>query len=112
MRRRSRTDWWPLVVILFLLGLSGGFAAKAAYRLTTRYLSGVWRTWSQNYSPSAQAAQAFAIVAQLVRAQQHAAAQAAFDSWLTQYDTFGIVRRAIEGDAIEDSVLDYFVPLP
>ena len=112
MARRSRTDWWPLVVLLVVLGLAGGFATKAAVRLTTRYLSGVWRTYASNYPASAQAAQAFAVVANLVRVQQHAQARAAFESWLVTFDTFGVVRRAIDADEIEDSVLDYFVPLP
>lgn len=112
MRRSRRTDWWPLVVLLVVLGLSTGFAAKAAFRLTTRYLSGVWRTYSQNYPASQQAAQAFAAIVQLVKIQQHVQARAALEAWLISFDTFGVVRRAIDANEIEESVLDYFVPLP
>ena len=104
--RSTRTDWLPLILILFLVGLTGGFAAKAAYRLTLGYIGGIWLAWyaayngSSYYQLAAAAAPALAAIASTVARGAHNVARNELDLWLDVYDPLGLVRAAIESATV------------
>lgn len=116
MARSRSTDWLPLILILFLIGLSSGFAAKAAYKLTLGYLGGVWRAWysayngSSYYQLASAAAAALSPIAATITRGAASVASAELEAWLRVYDPLGLVRAAIDEGAVEDSPL--FEPVP